>query len=809
MFSFKKSKVHFLRWLRRLVYLWVRSRVFPEKTKENIPLDPKKSTCYVLKRRSLLDLLILDDHCRREGLPRPLEGFEKLKEKPCASFIYMKRQAVTDPKLTFKDYEEIHTLLKMEEGDGTKIQIVPVSTFWGRNPGRGEKSLLRLLFFDDERRGFLQRIFTFFIHGKNVCCCFGKAMDLSKALAEPPKSLDQKAQKIHSILKNHFYEKQIAVLGPSIYSRYGVMREVLRSEGVKKAIKREAEHKKTTEEKVKKRAYKYIDEIAAHVSHNILRFLEVILKWFFKRLYKRVHVSNFEPIRELSEQHEIIYLPCHRSHMDYLLINYYLLSLGVIVPHTAAGLNMNFWPMGRIFRGGGGFFLRRSFNGNVLYKAVFQEYLNYLMKNRHPLCFYIEGGRSRTGRLLEPKMGLLSMVTEYAYSSKRKVYLVPINLSYDKMLDGFSYLKELRGYKKKNESFSQLFKARKVLKKKAGNAYLNFGEPIELNKELTNELQIKSETRQVASKVMKHLNNASVVSPISLFSLALLSSPSRSLSEEDLLSLSSKWYELLKKIPYSSSMVIFNQGALKENLKTCERMASFSRFNHPAGDVLYIEEKNADLLSYYRNTIAHLFLIPSIIASSFEPYIAIDEDELIKMVSKLYEFLKRDYFLKWDYTEIEALVKQYLDALISLGFLQRDEEAGEILKPEILTSEHTHLLILGQIIGPTLKQYCLFSVTLQKASGEDKLTLKEYEKECSLLAQKLNILGMLPEKQAFNSKWFGKFTSLLKENKFITVDEDGISCTEKLRDISNSAVKYLGPAMAQSLLKAKSTNPKA
>lgn len=781
------------------MYLWVRSRIFPDKPAETIPFDPKKSVCYVLKRRSLLDLLILDAHCREEGLPRPLEGFERLKEAPCASFMSMRRQAVTDAKLSFKDYENFHSLLQMEEAKGTKIQIVPVSTFWGRNPGRSEKSLLRLLFFDDERRGFFQRIFTFFIHGKNVSCCFGKPMDLSTILEEPPKSLDQKAQKIHSVLKNHFYEKQIAVLGPMVYNRHQVMREVLRSEKVKNAIAREAEQKKIRPEKATKRAFKYVDEIAAQVSHNILRFLELTLRWFFRRLYKRVHIYNFETVRELSEKHEIIYLPCHRSHMDYLLLNYHLLSLGVIVPHTAAGLNMNFWPMGRIFRGGGSFFLRRSFAGNKLYKAVFEEYLSYLLRNRHPLCFYIEGGRSRTGRLLDPKMGLLSMVTQYAYTSKRKVYLVPINISYDKMLDGISYLKELRGYKKQNESFGQLFKARKVLKKKAGSAYLNFGEPIELNRELTEELHHKSETRQVAQKVMHHINDAAVVSPISVFSLTLLSSPSRSLPEDELLALSEVFYKILRQVPYSNSLVMFDAKDLKGSLKTSERLASFSRFSHPAGDVLYVEDKNVELLKYYRNTVTHLFILPSIIASAFEPYIAIEEEELIKMVSRLYEFLQRDYYLKWKCHGIETLIKQYLDALCDLGLLVRDKETQEIQKPEILTSEHSYLLILGQITGPTLKQYCLFSAMLHTRSQEKKLTLSEYEKECSLLAQKMSILGMLPENQGFNQKWFTQFTGILKDSKFITLDVDGISCTEKLDDLADSALKYLGPGMAQSL----------
>ena len=803
MFSYKKSRMHFLRWLRRLIFLWVKSQVFPKKTKQNIPLDKEKSVCYVLKQHSLLDLLILDHHCLQEGLPRPLSSLDSLSESLSSSFVYMTKQAVIDSSLSFKDYKELRKLFAMEENGTTKIQVVPVSTFWGRDPGRGEKSLLRLLFSDEERTGFFSRLFTFFAHGRNVSCCFGQAIPLEKLLEQEPKSLDDKAKNLHASLKKHFYEKQIAVLGPSIYNRNQVMRRVLESESVKAAIQKEVELKKIKKHKAKKRALGYINEIAAKVSPSILRFLEITLKWAFRRLYQRVHIYNFEKVRELAEQHEIVYLPCHRSHMDYLLINYHLLSLGVTVPHTAAGLNMNFWPMGPLFRGGGGFFLRRSFNGNALYKAVFEEYLNYLMKNRHSLCFYLEGGRSRTGQFLDPKMGLLSMISQHAYKSKRKVYLVPINISYDKMLDGFSYIKELRGYKKKSESFGQLFKARKVLKKKAGKAYMNFGEPIELGKELTNSDNFKEETKRIGHKVMEHIGDAGVVSPISIFSLALLSSPNRSLPEEDLMSYAETLRQLLRKVPHSKSLVIFEEN-IKQGLKSAENLDALSRFNHPAGDVIYIEEKKAELLSYYKNTVLPFFILPSIVASSFEAYQEQEKDELLKTCVCLYHFLKKEFFLKWTEDEIHSLFKKHIVAMTELGLLVEGEDKTTLRRPEVLTSENSYLLLLANVIGPTLRQYCLFSSLLEKISEEDgNPLLKSYEQECSLLAQKLTILGLLPQKSVFNEKWFQKFLKLLTENGFIKTEGKKILTLEKLADFSQEALRYLGPSLSSSLRKTK------
>ena len=109
-------------------------------------------------------------------------------------------------------------------------------------------------------------------------------------------------------------------------------------------------------------------------------------------------------MRQLAQEgHEIVYVPCHRSHMDYLLLSYVIYHQGMVPPHIAAGINLNFWPAGPIFRHGGAFFIRRTFKGNPLYSTVFREYLNLLFAKGYSVEFFTEGGRSRTGRLLPPR----------------------------------------------------------------------------------------------------------------------------------------------------------------------------------------------------------------------------------------------------------------------------------------------------------------------------------------------------------------------------------------------------------------------
>ena len=128
-------------------------------------------------------------------------------------------------------------------------------------------------------------------------------------------------------------------------------------------------------EQAKERAQSYVTEIAADYREGLIRFGDRLLTRIWNKIYNGISVGHAERIRELAANgHEIVYVPCHRSHMDYLLLTYVIYHEGMVTPHIAAGINLNFWPVGKVFRRGGAFFLRRSFAGNKLYTAVFREY---------------------------------------------------------------------------------------------------------------------------------------------------------------------------------------------------------------------------------------------------------------------------------------------------------------------------------------------------------------------------------------------------------------------------------------------------
>src|ERR1700688_2505795 len=230
-------------------------------------------------------------------------------------------------------------------------------------------------------------------------------------------------------------------------------------------------------------ARKHAMEIAANYSQPFVTFMSLLLGRLWNWLYDGVEFEHLENLSAVGDGVEIIYVPCHRSHMDYLLLSYVIYRKGFAIPHVAAGANLNMPVIGRFLRKGGAFFLRRSFKGDPLYAAVFLKYLGFMMARGHPLEYFIEGGRSRTGRLLAPRTGMLSMtVRSFVRDPKRPVVFMPVYFGYERIVEGRTYIGELSGRPKQKESIFVLLKSLiSVLRSKFGKVHVNLGQPIALD----------------------------------------------------------------------------------------------------------------------------------------------------------------------------------------------------------------------------------------------------------------------------------------------------------------------------------------
>ncbi|MGL4858436.1 MAG: glycerol-3-phosphate 1-O-acyltransferase PlsB, partial [Enterobacteriaceae bacterium] len=415
--------------LNLFIKLVVRSKAIPKYPLSELELDTSLPILYVLPYDSKADLLTIRRQCLQLSLPDPLQpldidghalpAYVFIHDGPRVIRYYAQKQA---SEKFFHEYLDLH-----RNNTGLDVQMLPVSVLFGRSPGRGKHHTpsLRLL-------NGIQKFFTLLWMGRDTLVRFSNTVSF-RQIADEYGTDTIIAQKLARVARMHFARQRLAAVGPRLPVRQELQQQLLSSPAVEKAIEDEARSKKISLDKARQNAIAIVEEIAANFSYEAVRLSDRVLSWTWNRLYQGINVHKADKIRRLAQEgHELVYVPCHRSHMDYLLLSYVLYHQGLVPPHIAAGINLNFWPAGPIFRRLGAFFIRRSFKGNKLYSTLFREYLGELFTRGYSVEYFIEGGRSRTGRLLEPKTGTLSMTIQAMLrGGKRPITLIPVYVGYE------------------------------------------------------------------------------------------------------------------------------------------------------------------------------------------------------------------------------------------------------------------------------------------------------------------------------------------------------------------------------------------
>src|SRR6202044_246970 len=427
-------------------------------------------------------------------------------------------------------------------------------------------------------------------------------------------------------------------------------------------------------------------------------------------------LEHLENLSAVGDGVEIIYVPCHRSHMDYLLLSYVIYRKGFAVPHVAAGINLNLPVIGRFLRKGGAFFLRRTFKGDALYAVVFAKYLGFMMARGHSLEYFIEGGRSRTGRLLSPRTGMLSMtVRAYLRDPKRPVVFMPVYFGYERIVEGRTYIGELSGKPKEKESILGVLKSLSVLKSKFGKVHVNLGEPIVLDEILDKYNPRWRESHaggaaeeessppgwigeaigELAARIASGINAAAAVTPINLVAMALLATPRQALGEADLARQCELYQRLLRDAPYSPLVTVTSQSGA-EMARYAEWMGMLERHSHPLGDIMRMTAERAVLATYYRNNILHLFAMPSLLACCFVSNAAMRTADIHRLVWRVYPYISAELYLRWDEASVGAVADALLETLATLDLLQADADRSEWRRPPSTSLEAIQLSLLAQ-----------------------------------------------------------------------------------------------------------------
>jgi glycerol-3-phosphate O-acyltransferase len=489
----------------------------------------------------------------------------------------------------------------------------------------------------------------------------------------------------------------------------------------------------------------------------------------------------------VAEGSEIIYVPCHRSHMDYLLMSYVVYHKGYAVPHIAAGINLNMPVIGSFLRRGGAFFLRRSFSGNALYSAVFMKYLGLMMARGHSIEYFIEGGRSRTGRLLQPKAGMLSMtVRSYLREPTRPVVFVPVYFGYERLVEGRTYIGELSGRPKEKESVLGLLKVIPALRSRFGKVYVSYGEPLPLDPMIRKHCPewngqpsgsddrpawLVPLVRDLSRGIMTRINAAACVTPINLIGLVLLATPRQSMGEADLARQLELYASLLRQAPYSPKVWVTAMDGVGM-IRYGESLGILRRETHELGDVVRMStEQLAVLTSYFRNNALHLLLMPSLLACAFLSNPTVPREDIHRLARRVYPYVADEYFLRWSEEELPAVVDELLEDLLNHGLLTASEDRSVWHRPPAESPEAMQVSVLAQATVPILERYYLALALLLKA-GSGRLTQDSLERQCQLMAQRMAMLFEINSPEFFDRALFRTFLELLVGRQVLTIAED-------------------------------------
>ncbi|QXI44389.1 glycerol-3-phosphate 1-O-acyltransferase PlsB [Pseudomonas wayambapalatensis] len=788
--------------LRRVLYLWVRSETINQSSL-TLKLDRSRPVFYALPSPSLTDLAVVDRECTKAGLPRPIlpVAVEPLHEP--AAFFYL----TPDPDWLGRQDKRgaPPTLERLIEAIGEHAeedaQIIPVSVFWGQTPA-SESSPWKLLFADSWAvTGRLRRLLSVLILGRKTRVQFSAPIHL-RELVQQNKGQERTVRMAQRLLRVHFRNLKTAVIGPDISHRRNLVKGLVHDPLVRQAISDEAEREKIPYAKAEAKALHYGNEIASDYTYTAIRFLEVVLSWFWNKIYDGIKVNHIEQVQGIAPGHEVIYVPCHRSHIDYLLLSYLLFRNGLTPPHIAAGINLNMPVIGGLLRRGGAFFMRRTFKGNPLYTAVFNEYLHTLFTKGFPVEYFVEGGRSRTGRMLQPRPGMLAItLRSFLRSSRTPIVFVPVYIGYERVLEGRTYLGELRGASKKKESIFDIFKVIGALKQRFGQVYVNFGEPIRLGAFLDQQQPgwreqdlapqfrpawLNDTTTRLGQTVAQHLNGAAAINPVNLVALALLSTSRLALDERALVRVLDLYLALLRQVPYSSHVTL-PEGDGKALIEHVRGMELLAEQKDALGRILYLDEANAVLMTYYRNNVLHIFALPALLASFFLSSSRMSRELVGQYVQALYPYLQAELFLRWTPEQLDEAIDQWLGALVEQGLLRF--ENGVYLRPAPSSRQFVLLTLLARAITQTLQRFYM-ATSLLLNSGQHSLNAEELEDLCVMMAQRLSILHGLNAPEFFDKTLFRHFIQTLVHEGVLLPDGNGkLGYHDKLAELAEGVAK--------------------
>jgi glycerol-3-phosphate O-acyltransferase len=613
------------------------------------------------------------------------------------------------------------------------ILLVPALLVWARRPQKLKPTLAEILFGTPDAPSRLLNALAFVLNHRRAVLRVGRASDVAAFVRDRPHEPEAVlGRKLRGAVHLHLARDLRAVVGPPLKTAARVRDQVLRDKGLRAALEREARHTGRPLAELEREAAKDVREVASRYSPAFLELARTLLAWFFRRRYDALDVDEegLARVKRAAAEAPIVLCPSHKSHVDYLVLSFVFHEHGMLPPHIAAGINLSFWPFGTLARRGGAFFIRRSLRGDRIYTATLRAYVKQLLRDRFPQEFYLEGGRSRTGKLLFPKTGLFSMeVDAWLEEAAHDILFVPVAIDYEELMEGRAYARELAGGEKRKEDWRGMVRGvRKAVGHRHGRLAVQFGDPVSLRALAEQRLgagahsltleEVMPDTaasaaasspdvrkrelvQALANRVAYGINRAVTMTPRGLLAAALLAHVRRGLLAEEV----AGRVELLRSIAAGGGARFTPgfEGAPSDPRQpgpvadALERLAreGFVRVTRAAGETIYeaVEERRP-MLDYHRNAVIHRYVAVALVAAALRA----GGDDVKERARRLSRLLKLEFMYRAGAT-FDDVFAENAALLARVG--AAEESAGR-LRPG---PDRATLAFLADLIRPWIEAY--------------------------------------------------------------------------------------------------------
>ena len=540
-----------------------------------------------------------------------------------------------------RTFDPIPALLEAQAKSREPIQVVPVVVAWQRRPEVARSQAARFILGSQDEPGPLQKLLSVATRNSKAVIQAGAPIDLAEVLDKwKDESETNKSRRVRLLLRRYLWRESHMIRGPRIRPHRWTRRLVTQSSEVREMVKQEAERTGHDVSFIQSEVEKTLDQIAAKMRIGVVRVMAWILQFLWNRIYAGVDLpdEDMKRLRESFRDATPILIPCHRSHLDYLLVSSQLFNRDMVIPHVVAGENLRFFPAGPILRRCGAFFIQRKFGQDRIFPVVFERYLHQLIRDGFPIEFFIEGGRSRTGKLLPPRLGVLRMIMNSAQHLRDgwDVNLVPMGISYEQIAEEGAYRKELQGADKVAENVGQVVKATSIFRRRYGRVYVRVGEPIRLSEVFAkhgvpfNDLdpELQQETVQhTGERLMHGIGQRMVVMPSGLVALALLAQNRKGIAMDVLRARVERLYQALKGVnaPIAHTLSHGTWG-VEEALSRFESRKLIDQIQIDGAPIIQLVGDRRITLEYYKNGVIHHLAAMSLMAAAIRAQRSAFED---------------------------------------------------------------------------------------------------------------------------------------------------------------------------------------